>query len=310
MARDAAAAIPAPVLTLGSMLTVQIGAALSVPLLDRIGTAATAELRLLGAAIILLVIAPPRLSGQSRRSLGAALALGIATAFMTLCYYQAIARLPMGMATTIDFLGPLAVAIAGSRRALDLLWALLAGTGVLLLAWNRVDGPGDALGLMFAAGAGLGWAAYIVLTKRVGTTFRGVQGLSVSLLVAALAASPVTLTVIALHHQTLPASPTDLMIDVGFAAMLALPATVLPFALEMAALRRLAAWQFGILMSAEPAISALCGYALLEQRLCVLQIAGVAAVSIASAGVVIASRPRTGRAAAATVSVCGGGTDD
>lgn len=151
--------LPAPVWVIGAMLSAQLGTALSVPLFSAIGPSGTAWLRVVWAAAFLLLVARPRLSGLSARSLAWVLLLGLATAAMTLCYFEAVARIPLGMATTIELLGPLGVAVVAARRLEHVLWAALAGMGVLLLAGNSVAEPADRIGIAFAAvsavGAGL-----------------------------------------------------------------------------------------------------------------------------------------------------------
>ncbi len=158
--------LPAPVWVIGAMLSAQLGAALSVPLFSAIGPSGTAWLRVVWAAAFLLLVARPRLSGLAAHSLAWVLLLGLATAAMMLCYFEAVARIPLGMATTIEFLGPLGVSVIGARRLEHFLWAALAGMGVLLLAGNSVAAPADRIGIAFAAASAVGWASYILLTKR------------------------------------------------------------------------------------------------------------------------------------------------
>jgi inner membrane transporter RhtA len=187
----AAGRAPGVALALASMTTIQLGAALSEPLFDRVGAAGTVALRLALAALMLWPFARPRLRGRSREDLGAAVALGACSGLLTLAFFEAIARIPLGVAVTIEFLGPLGVALAGSRHARDVGWVLLAGAGVVLLTLGDGAGePLDATGVAFAAVAAVCWAGYILLTKRVGARWAGFEGLSVSLVVAALVALP------------------------------------------------------------------------------------------------------------------------
>ena len=183
--------VPPELMAIGSMFSVQLGAALAVPVMSEIGSVATTALRLFWAGILLAVIVRPRFGSMTRQQWFGSVGLGVVIAGLTLCYFVAISRIPMGPATAIEFLGPLGVALAGSRRWLHLTLALVAAAGVLLLTREESHWSVDAWGLCFAAGAALGWAAYILLMKRVGASFPGLQGLSVALLVAAIAAMPV-----------------------------------------------------------------------------------------------------------------------
>jgi inner membrane transporter RhtA len=264
-------------LALGSMTTIQLGAALSEPLFDRIGPAGLVALRLVLAAAMLWPLARPRVRGRSRPDVGAALALGAISGLLTLCFFEAIARIPLGVAVTVEFLGPLGVALAGSRHARDVAWVLLAGTGVALLTLGEgAGGPLDPAGVAFAGVAGLGWAAYILLTKRVGARWPGLEGLSVSLGVAALVTLP--FGVAAAGAELL--APGIVLAGIGLAILIPL----LPYALELVALRRLPTALFGVLMSLEPAIAALLGFVILDQGLALTGAIAIALVSAASAG--------------------------
>jgi inner membrane transporter RhtA len=182
---------PGIALAVASMTTIQLGAALSEPLFDRVGPAGTVALRLALAALILLPLARPRVLGRSHADLGAAVALGACSGLLTLAFFEAIARIPLGVAVTIEFLGPLGVALAGSRRARDVGWVLAAGAGVVLLTLGDGAGePLDAAGVAFALVSAVCWAGYILLTKRVGARWAGLEGLSASLVVAAVVALP------------------------------------------------------------------------------------------------------------------------
>jgi inner membrane transporter RhtA len=261
---------------MASMISVQLGSALTVPMIERFGAATTTSLRLVWAALFLLAVAPPRLGGGSGPRLLGGACLGLVTAGMTMCYFEAVARIPLGMVTSIEFLGPLAVAIGGSRNRRDLLWAALAAGGVALLT----RGGGGAYGFSgyaFAGGAAICWGSYILLTRRVGATFTGLQGLTVSLSVAALAVAP---PVLAAHWRSI-----DLGLLIAIAGV-AILNPFLPYALEMATLRRMRPRPFGILMSLEPATSAAMGFIVLGQRLGPLPLAGIACVMLASVGAV------------------------
>ncbi|WGS51766.1 EamA family transporter [Paraburkholderia sp. D15] len=264
-----------------SMSSVQFGAALSAPTMARYGSLSTTWLRLSWAAIVLLVLVRPRLTRYSRAHWFAAGALGAAMAGMTLCFFAALQRIPLGLAVAIDFLGPLAVATFAVRRARALLWPALAIAGVLLLSRDRGGWIGEPLGVLLACDAALGWGSYIVLMKKTGALFAGLEGLSVSLLAAALIAAPFGLAQSAGHPAVAQIAAT---------AGLALLVPLLPYALEMVALRHMPAASFGILMSVEPAIGALAGFVVLHQPMGVLQIAGTLLVVTASVGAVVAAR--------------------
>src|SRR5215207_7171222 len=206
-------------LAVASMTTVQLGYGLSEPLFDRIGAAGTVALRLALAALILWPFVRPRLRGRSRADLGAVVALGACSGLLTLAFFEAIARIPLGVAVTIEFLGPLGVALAGSRRPRDVAWVVLAGAGVAILTLG--DGAGEPLdpaGVAFALLSGTCWAAYIVLTKRVGARWAGFEGLAVSLAVAALVTLPVG--VLGAGTDLLP--PSVLLAGIGLALLIPL----------------------------------------------------------------------------------------
>jgi inner membrane transporter RhtA len=279
--KPASAAAGAALLCVLSMSSVQFGAALSAPTMATYGSLSTTWLRLCWAAVVLALLVRPRLFTYSRSHWLAAGALGAAMAGMTLCFFAALQRIPLGLAVAIDFLGPLAVAAFAVRRGRALLWPALAIAGVLLLSRDRAGWIGEPLGVLLAFGAALGWGSYIVLMKKTGTVFAGLEGLSVSLIAAALIATPFGFAQSGLHIAAG---------QIAVTAGLALLVPLLPYALEMVALRHMPAASFGILMSVEPAIGALAGFVVLHQPMGVLQIAGTLLVVAASAGAVMARR--------------------
>jgi inner membrane transporter RhtA len=225
--------------------------------------------------------ARPRLRGRHRADLGAAVALGACSGLLTLAFFEAIARIPLGVAVTIEFLGPLGVALAGSRHRRDVAWVLLAGAGVALLTLGHGAGePLDAAGVALAAVAAACWAGYILLTKRVGARWAGLEGLSVSLCVAALVTLPPG---IAAAGGELVA-PEVVLAGIGLALLIPL----LPFVFELVALRRLPTALFGLIMSLEPAIAALLGFLILDQGLGLSGAIAIGMVSVASAGATLA----------------------
>jgi inner membrane transporter RhtA len=271
----------APLLAVGSMISIQLAAALSRPLLIEMGATATTMIRLAAAATVLLALTRPKRQLLPNGALLAALLLGVSLAGMTVCFFEAVKRIPLGLVTTIAFVGPLALATLGSRRPIELACAALAAVGVVLLVTPYPTGwIADTAGLTLAMAAAACWATYIVFTKRVGDAFEGLQGLAISLLVAAIVVVPIGV-------RQLQGWPP--LSSLGAAAALALLAPLLPCCLEMMALRRMGARPFGILMSLEPAIGLAIGFILLGQEPNFPQLLGVACVVSASAVIVAAA---------------------
>lgn len=261
-------------MALGSMSSVQLGLGLSVHLFGQVGPLGVVWLRLALGAVVLLVLVRPRPWRLRRPVLLANIVLGIVTAGLTMLFMAAVARLPLGTASALEFLGPLGVAVArgGGRRAL--LWPGLAAAGVLLLT-HPWQGSASPAGIACALGAAACWAGYILLTQAVGDEVAGLQGLAVSITVAALVATAVS------GPAVIPAlTPHLLLVGVG----LALLVPVIPFSLEMYALRRLTTSAFGTLMCLEPAIAVTVGLVLLGQVPRVWSLAGVAFVIAAGLG--------------------------
>lgn len=274
-------------MALGSMSTVQLGLALSVPLVDRLGPLGTTALRVGWAGVLLLVLVRPRLREFGRRELAACAVLGAVSAGMMLFFMLAVVRLPLGTASALEFLGPLAVSLRGPGRSGGY-WAAPAVCGVLTLTrpWH---GGIDLGGVGFALAAAVCWASYILLTQHVGDTVTGLDGLALSMPVAGV----LTLVVAAphdLHRVTWPL----------LAAMLGLAvlSAVLPFALEFLALRRLTASAFGTLMSLEPAVALLAGLLVLGQRPGLIPACGVLFVVAAGVGATRSGARGTGDASA------------
>ena len=249
---------PAPVLVLGAVASVQSGAAVATRLFPDVGPGGTVLLRLALSALILLCFARPTIRGRNRVDLGWGLAYGVALGAMNATFYEALSRIPLGVAVTVEFVGPLAVAVLGSRRWLDLLWVALAGLGVALLTTGG-DGGLDGLGVFLALVAGGFWAAYILLAQRVGRVYPGATGLTVALVVATIAVAPFGLI-------TAGTRLWDAGVIARGAAVAVLSSAV-PYSLELFALRRMRASVFGVLMSLEPAMAALSGLLFLGQHL-------------------------------------------
>jgi inner membrane transporter RhtA len=266
-------------MVVGAVISVQLGSAAATTLFDRVGPVGAVLYRLLAAAIVLVAIWRPRPLEAGREGLVLACAFGVALAGMNLCFYEALDRIPLGIAVTFEFVGPLLVGLFGSRRRRDLIWVACAAIGVLLL--TRPSGSASAAGIGFALLAGGFWGSYILLSARVGRVFPGVRGLALAMGIAAM------LMVI----PGVAAAGGDL-IDPGAAAVGAATgvlSSVIPYSLELEALRRIAVGTFGVLMSLEPAVAALIGLVALGQGLAAVDVAGIALVVVASAGVLGAS---------------------
>jgi len=283
--------IPAPLLAISAMFTVQLGVAYSTSLFGPLGVSGATSLRLVIAAVVLLALARPGLAGKTPRQLAAVALLGVASGGMTLLFAASIQRIPMGVTSTIEFLGPLGVALASSRRLSHAGWAALAGLGVVLLclAGGGLHGSNhlNRLGLLFAAAAALCWAVYIIFTKAVGQAFEGFQGLAVSISVAALAVLPVG-GASAWHGLQHSDRPWQLLAQ-GVGVALLFP--VATYMLEMTALRRLTGRVYGVLTSLEPGVAVLMGFLVLGQKLVPVQLIGLACVVAASLAATITERP-------------------
>jgi inner membrane transporter RhtA len=263
-------------MVLAAASSLQVGAAFAVTLFDELGPGGAAFLRLALAAIVLCAIWRPSLTGDLR----VAAAFGVALGLMNWSIYESIDRIPLGVAVTIEFAGPLAVAVIGSRRPLDGLWIVLAAAGILLLA-DPGGGSVDGLGVLFALTAAVCWAAYIHLSQRTGRAFPGGSGLALAMVVGALVVAPAGF----IQGGGALAEP-DLL---GSALVVALASSVLPYSLELEALRRLPAAVFGVLMSLEPAVAALAGLVVLGQDLGARELLAIAMVVVASAGATLRS---------------------
>lgn len=259
----------------GSMLCVQLGLALSLTLIDQIGVEGAAWLRLAWAGVLLLVIVRPRRSAFTRSTFLTCIVLGVVTAAVTLLFMAAIARIPLGTASALEFLGPLGVAVINGRGRSRFAWPGVAAVGVVLLT-QPWAGAIDVVGVLYALGAAVCWGCYILLTQRVGDGVDGVNGLAVSMGVAAVFATLVV------GPSVIPrVTPEIVLVGIGLAILL----PVVPFTLELLALRRLTTASFGTLMSLEPAFAMLVGFLLLSQApggagvvgICLVVAAGIGA---------------------------------
>jgi inner membrane transporter RhtA len=291
-------AAPPSALVFTGIISVQLGAGLAGRMFSEAGPAGMTGLRLWSSALIMAALGGSALTrtlrdvmaGRAWRDLWIAIAFGIVLGAMNFSIYQSFARIPLGVAVTIEFLGPLAVAVASSRRRLDVLWVVLAAGGVLLLtrggtslASSAADHSGavaglgtQAAGIAFALVAAAGWAAYIVLSRATGRRFGGSSGLAIAMIVAAIV---VTGPSVAEAGGTL-LHPTVLATGIAIGLL----SSVIPYRLELEALRRVPAGLFGIWMSMEPAVAALVGLVLLSEALGARQWLAIALVIIACAG--------------------------
>ncbi len=253
----------------------QAGAALAKSLFDELGPPGVVLLRLFFGAVAVWALRSPRLRTRSQTELLAAVALGVVLACMNLAFYESLQRLPLGVAVTVEFIGPLAVAVIGSRRPIDLLWVALAAAGVALLA----ESPGDdvsTLGLFFAALAGVFWAIYIVVGTWAGRVWHGTEALAPALAIGTILALP----------SGLESGGTDLGDPRLLAAGLGvgLLSSAVPYTLELEAMRRLPPHVFGVLLSLEPAVAAIVGLVFLDEHLQLRAVLAIALVVVASAG--------------------------
>jgi len=268
-------------LVLIGIASVQLGAGVAKTLFDEISPTGLVWLRLASSALVLLVIARPRLRGRDRVDWLTVLGFGVTLSLMNWAIYQSFSRIPIGIAVTIEFIGPLLVALVGSRRPRDLAWVGLAALGVLLLGAERADL--DLLGVTYAFLAGASWAGYILLSAHTGRRWEGLDGLAVASVVAVLILTP-----------ALAGIDRDPLADprlLALGAVVALLSSVIPYSCELVALRRLRPALFGVLMSVEPAAAALAGLLVVGEELSVVQWLAIACVVAASVGATRTAAP-------------------
>lgn len=273
--------VPVHGLVLASISSVQIGAAWATTIFHQVGASGACLLRLAAASIVLVAVGRPKLRAFSRRQWLSACALGVVLAAMNLTFYHAISRIPLGTAVTIEFIGPLLVALAGSRRARDLLWAVLAAAGIVALCHGIATGT-NAEGLVLAAIAGLMWAAYILVQAQVGKAFSDGSGLALAMTLAAFIALPLGIGSGASRLLV----PGTLAIGVAVGML----SSAIPYSLELRALRSLSTATFGVLMSLEPAVAALAGAVVIGQAITLRDGLGIGLVCAASLGASLTSK--------------------
>jgi inner membrane transporter RhtA len=262
-------------LVLGAACSVQGGAAVAKSLFPTLGPPGVVFLRLLFGSLALWAIARPQLRGRSRDDLQLVAALGVVLVSMNITFYESLDRAPLGVSVTVEFLGPLAVAVLGSRKAVDLVWVALAGAGVALLA----NGGGNAVhpaGIALAAVAGFFWALYILLSVRVGRAWPGASGLAPAMALGGLIALP--WGVISAHRHLGDPQLVGAAVGVG------LLSSALPWSMELEALRRLPSHVFSVVLSLEPAVAALAGFVFLHEHLRGRAWLAIGLVVLASAG--------------------------
>ena len=268
------------VLVLIGIASVQIGATFAKSLFDEVTPTAMVWLRLSLSALILLAITRPRIRGLARRDWLVVLAFGASLGMMNWTIYQAFARLPIGIAVTIEFIGPLTIALVSSRRARDLVWVALAAAGVVLLGLE--PGPISIVGVLFALAAGACWESYIVLSKATGARWEGLDGLALASTVAAVALTPA-----AMAYADGIGSPHVWLVGL----MVGLMSSVVPYSLDLVALRSIKPSLYAILMSLEPAAGALAAIVVLHEGLSLQQWLAIVCVVIASAGATTTGKP-------------------
>jgi inner membrane transporter RhtA len=279
---------PSGALVIGGIASVQFGAAIAATLFDTLGPGGTALLRLAFGSIVLLAVWRPRLRGRTRAELELAALFGLVLGCMNLSFYGAIDRIPLGIAVALEFVGPLTVALLGSRRRLDLLWVALAAGGIIALTRGGGSGGLDALGVALALFAGALWGTYIVVNARLGRVFEGGTGLALAMCVGTVVVAP--LGIVEGAGQLFSSEALALGAAVGVLS------SAIPYSFEVEALRRIRPAVFGVLMSLEPALAALAGLIVLGQRLVGRELIGIALVIVASVGAA-----RSGREAAVTL---------
>jgi inner membrane transporter RhtA len=276
-----AAAVPPQALLLISIVSIQLGAAIAINLFPVLGPVGTTFLRLAFSAVLLVAVARRSIGWSARRHAGALLLYGAILGVMNLLFYAAIARIPLGIAVAIEFVGPLGVAVATSRRGRDFAWIGLAFLGIVLLT-PEIGGTLDPLGVALAAATGLCWAGFIVMSRRMARALPGSSGLAIAMAIAALVVLPVELAVGGVDR-----------LDPGLVAAalaVAILSTALPLSLEFEALKRMTARAYGILVALEPVAAAIVGAILLGQALGVQGLLAVACVTAAAVGVTISDR--------------------
>jgi inner membrane transporter RhtA len=276
-----ASTVPAVAMVLGSISSIQIGAAMATGLFDEVGAMGVTFLRTIISAVLLVIIWRPSFR-LDRESTKIALMFGVVLAAMNLSFYESIDRIPLGIAVTFEFIGPLGVALFTSHRRRDLIWVAMAAAGIVLLSGGIGDEGIEPLGVILAVVAGVFWGCYILLGKKVGEKFSGGRGLAIAMVFSTIFCTP---------FGVADGGSALLGLSVlATGAAVAILSTTLPLSLEMEALRRLPSNVFGVMMSLEPAMAATIGFLLLSQDMSATQVAAIALVVSASAGALSSAR--------------------
>lgn len=276
---------PIPAVLL-AILSVQGGAAIAKSIFPLMGAAGTASLRIVLSAIILLIAYRPNFRKISTKQWKLVIPYGIVLGAMNISFYLSLARIPLGLAVTLEFIGPLLLAISTSRKALDFLWAVLAAFGIALIApWNSDNNNIDLIGASLALLAGVFWAAYIVIGGKTSKVMDSGQAVSIGMLVASCIVIPFAIT----EGNLIEITPK--LFSMGLA--IALFSSAIPFTLEMSALKHIPAKTFSILMSLEPAVAAFCGLLFLKEQLSIFEWTAIAMVVIASTGSTLSKSQKT-----------------
>jgi inner membrane transporter RhtA len=273
--------VPSPALVVGAIGSVQFGAAIATTLFNRIGPSGAVALRLSLATVVLVGIWRPAFRGRPPREYALACTFGLVLGVMNLSFYESIHRIPLGIAVTIEFVGPLLVAVFGSRRASDFIWVVLAAIGIVALMHGDTHSL-NTVGVLLALAAGLLWGGYILINARVGREFNGGAGLALAMCMATLVTLPVGLA----QAGSKLFEPHALLLG----AAVAMLSSVIPYSFELEALRRIATNIFGVLMSIEPGMAALAGFVVVGQKLSGREIVGIAFVVAASIGASLRAR--------------------
>ncbi len=273
----------------GSIISVQFGAAISVTIFDEVGVAGSTLLRLAFASLFLFLLSRPKVSQWSARQVKMAIAFGVTLAAMNLAFYFAIDILPVGIATTIEFIGPISIAAIFSRRLLDGLWVALAAAGVVLIAQPWSGGSLELEGVLMALLAAFFWAVYILIAQRAGEVFPDRDGLTIAMMIGT---AIVFIPGVASAGAML-VTPQILLLG----AVIGLLSSLIPYSFELEALRRMPTRVFGTLMSIEPAVAVLAGFIVLSQKPTLLELVAISLVVVASVGVTRSARALPAEAA-------------
>ncbi|MEO0909625.1 MAG: EamA family transporter [Pseudomonadota bacterium] len=274
--------VPAPAQVFIAILSIQLGAVFAVSLFPVLGPIGTVFFRLAISALLLYVLIRPKFDRKVWQHRYLLLTYGVALGLMNWCFYESIARIPLGIAVTIEFMGPLLVAAISSKSRLEILWILIAFAGILILTPNIGDEL-DTLGVVFAVLAGIGWGGFIILSKQINKVLPGSDGLAIGMIVASIFIFPFVVS-------NLSVSAIDAYL-VGNLVMLALLSTTIPFYLEFSALKKMTSQAYGVLITLEPAVAAVIGMIALGDVLGINGLVAIVFVTVAAVGSTLTQKP-------------------